>query len=100
HRVPARGHARADRVHGRLRAMPPPRLVTEEAFEWPADPLAKGGMAVVYEGLDRRLGRNVILKAPREDVDLPEGLEHILSERLVAESRVMARPQHPSIVTI
>ena len=39
-----------------------PALVSEEAFRWPEQPLAKGGMAVVYEGEDRRLTRKVILK--------------------------------------
>ena len=77
-----------------------PALVSEDAFEWPSEPLAKGGMAVVYLGDDRRLGRKVILKAPREDVEVPEGYEGFLEARLDAESQVLARLQHPSIVTI
>src|SRR4051812_19616917 len=44
----------------------PKGLVTEAAFRWPADPVARGGMAQIFTGEDRRLGRTVILKAPRE----------------------------------
>src|SRR5215216_5327659 len=44
----------------------PKGLVTENAFRWPADPMARGGMAQIFAGEDRRLGRSVILKAPRE----------------------------------
>lgn len=79
---------------------PPPPLVSEDAFHWPGRPLARGGMAVVYEGDDRRLARKVILKAPRDDVPLPEGMETVLEDRIEAESRVLARLQHPSVVTI
>src|SRR5580700_5262848 len=45
----------------------PKGLVSETAFRWPADPVARGGMAQIFAGEDRRLGRTVILKAPRED---------------------------------
>ena len=44
----------------------PKGLVTEAAFRWPADPMARGGMAQIFAGEDRRLARPVILKAPRE----------------------------------
>src|SRR4051812_34770916 len=43
----------------------PKGLVSENAFKWPADPMARGGMAQIFSGEDRRLGRTVILKAPR-----------------------------------
>jgi tRNA A-37 threonylcarbamoyl transferase component Bud32 len=79
---------------------PAPTLVNEDAFRWPSDPLARGGMAVVYEGEDKRLHRKVILKSPREDVPLPPELDGQLAARVEAESRVLARLQHPSIVTI
>lgn len=85
---------------GKVRRRAAPTLVTEDAFEWPATPLARGGMAVVYEGEDRRLRRKVILKAPREDVVVPPEYEGVLAERVEAESRVLARLQHPAIVTI
>jgi hypothetical protein len=52
----------------------PKGLVSENAFRWPADPIARGGMAQIFAGDDRRLGRSVILKAPREGDDLPAGL--------------------------
>src|SRR5215475_14119024 len=49
----------------------PKGLVSENAFRWPADPVARGGMALIFSGEDRRLGRSVILKALREGYDLP-----------------------------
>src|SRR5215831_6558522 len=49
----------------------PKGLVSENAFRWPADPIARGGMAQIFAGEDKRLGRTVILKAPREDEHLP-----------------------------
>jgi tRNA A-37 threonylcarbamoyl transferase component Bud32 len=75
-------------------------LVTEAAFQWPGDPLARGGMALIFEGKDRRLGRRVILKTPREGDDLGSDLEAVFRQRVAAEARVLAKLQHPSIVTI
>ena len=40
----------------------PKGLVSETAFRWPADPIARGGMAQIFAGEDKRLGRTVILK--------------------------------------
>jgi tRNA A-37 threonylcarbamoyl transferase component Bud32 len=78
----------------------PKGLVSENAFRWPADPIARGGMAQIFLGDDRRLGRKVILKAPREGDDLPAGMAEMFQRRVTAEARILAKLQHPSIVTI
>src|SRR5262245_22072093 len=78
----------------------PRDLVTEAAFRWPGDPLARGGMAMIFAGEDRRLGRTVILKMPREGDEVPPGLVKMFQQRVAAEARVLAKLQHPSIVTI
>jgi hypothetical protein len=78
----------------------PKGLVSETAFRWPADPVALGGMAQIFLGEDRRLGRTVILKAPREGDDLPAGMGEMFQRRVTAEARILAKLQHPSIVTI
>jgi tRNA A-37 threonylcarbamoyl transferase component Bud32 len=78
----------------------PKGLVSENAFRWPADPMARGGMAQIFLGDDRRLGRQVILKAPREGDDLPAGMAEMFQRRVTAEARILAKLQHPSIVTI
>jgi tRNA A-37 threonylcarbamoyl transferase component Bud32 len=78
----------------------PKGLVSENAFKWPPDPIARGGMAQIFAGEDRRLGRTVILKTPREDENLPAGMVEMFQRRVSAEARVLAKLQHPSIVTI
>jgi tRNA A-37 threonylcarbamoyl transferase component Bud32 len=78
----------------------PKGLVSEAAFRWPADPIARGGMAQIFAGEDRRLGRPVILKAPREGDELPAGMNELFQRRVSAEARILAKLQHPSIVTI
>ena len=78
----------------------PKGLVSENAFRWPADPMAQGGMAQIFLGDDRRLGRQVILKAPREGDELPAGMADMFQRRVTAEARILAKLQHPSIVTI
>lgn len=78
----------------------PKGLVSENAFRWPADPIARGGMAQIFLGEDRRLTRSVILKAPREGDDLPAGMGDMFQHRVTAEARILAKLQHPSIVTI
>jgi hypothetical protein len=62
----------------------PKGLVSENAFRWPADPIALGGMAQIFLGEDRRLGREVILKAPREGDDLPAGMAEMFQHRVTA----------------
>ncbi|HEX4452771.1 MAG TPA: protein kinase [Kofleriaceae bacterium] len=78
----------------------PKGLCTEAAFRWPADPLARGGMAQVFAGEDKRLNRTVILKAPRDDEGLPAGMVEMFQQRVTAEARVLAKLQHPGIVKI
>ncbi len=78
----------------------PKGLVTEAAFRWPGEPIAKGGMAQIFAGDDKRLGRTVILKAPRDDDNLPLGMVEMFQQRVTAEARVLAKLQHPAIVTI
>ena len=78
----------------------PKGLVSETAFRWPAQPMARGGMAQIFAGEDRRLGRTVILKAPREGEELPAGMAEMFQRRVTAEARILAKLQHPSIVTI
>ncbi len=80
--------------------LPKDDLVTESAFRWPGQPMAVGGMAAVFKGDDKRLGRTVILKVPRQDDDLPAAMNEMFQVRLETEARVLARLQHPSIVTI
>src|SRR4051812_29940459 len=78
----------------------PKGLVSENAFKWPADPMARGGMAQIFAGEDRRLGRTVILKAPRDGDDLPAGMGDMFQRRVTAEARILAKLQHPSIVKL
>jgi tRNA A-37 threonylcarbamoyl transferase component Bud32 len=78
----------------------PKGLCNETAFRWPADPVARGGMAQIFAGEDKRLNRTVILKAPREDDNLPVGMVEMFQHRVTAEARVLAKLQHPGIVTI
>jgi tRNA A-37 threonylcarbamoyl transferase component Bud32 len=78
----------------------PKGLVSEAAFKWPGQPIARGGMAQIFAGEDRRLGRTVILKAPREDENLPAGMSEMFQRRVTAEARVLAKLQHPAIVTL
>src|SRR3569833_2426041 len=85
-------------------AAPPPLelpkgLVSEDAYRWHGDPIARGGMAQIFAGEDKRLKRTVILKAPREDDNLPAGMTEMFQQRVTAEARVLAKLQHPSIVT-
>jgi tRNA A-37 threonylcarbamoyl transferase component Bud32 len=78
----------------------PKGLVSENAFRWPPDPIARGGMAQIFAGEDRRLGRTVILKAPREDEHIPAPMLEMFQRRVTAEARVLAKLQHPAIVKI
>ena len=52
--------------------------------------LGSGGMGVVYEAIDHRLGRAVALKLVRGDHDVS----------LLEEARAMARIRHPAVLTV
>lgn len=56
--------------------------------------LGRGGMGVVYEGVDKVLERLVVIKVITPRVAESGGA------RLVREARLAARVQHPSIVTV
>jgi tRNA A-37 threonylcarbamoyl transferase component Bud32 len=90
----------ADVVSAPIHLDLPKGLVSESAFKWPADPVARGGMAAIYLAEDKRLGRTVILKAPREGDELAPGLAEMFQRRVTAEARILAKLQHPAIVTI
>ncbi|HTE54097.1 MAG TPA: protein kinase [Kofleriaceae bacterium] len=78
--------------------------VSEQAFDWERDPMAVGGMAEVFTARDRRLPREVILKRPRtygvDGKPLPPEMAEELRGRLETEALILAKLQHPSIVTI
>jgi TolB-like protein len=57
--------------------------------------IGRGGFGVVYEALDRELGRSVAFKLLRGSVQ-PSGRE----ERLLREAEAAARLSHPNIVTL
>jgi eukaryotic-like serine/threonine-protein kinase len=59
------------------------------------EPVARGGMGVVYAVEDVRLGRRVALKV----LDITDSTGH-LQERLIREARVLARLEHPGIVPV
>lgn len=78
----------------------PKGLVSEAAFVWPAEPMAEGGMAAIYAAEDRRLGRTVILKTPRDGEQFAPSLTRMFAKRVATEAAVLAKLAHPSIVTI
>ncbi|MCC7104140.1 MAG: protein kinase [Chloroflexi bacterium] len=60
------------------------------------DPLGEGGMAIVYRGLDRVLGRPVAIKMLRPRLSE----DHELIERLQREARAAAKLSHPNLIDI
>ncbi len=61
-----------------------------------AGELGRGGMGVVYEARDLRLGRTVALKALRDDLRAtPERIQ-----RFIEEAQIAGQLQHPGIVPV
>jgi serine/threonine protein kinase/formylglycine-generating enzyme required for sulfatase activity len=58
--------------------------------------LGRGGMATVYLARQDRLGRQVALKVMQP----PPGIDEDFTARFIKEGRIIARLQHPRIVTI
>jgi serine/threonine-protein kinase len=58
--------------------------------------IAEGGMGVVYEALDERLGRTVALKLLREDL----ASDGEFRRRFIDESRAAASLDHPNILPV
>jgi serine/threonine-protein kinase len=58
--------------------------------------IGSGGMAVVHDGWDRRLERNVAVKLMRPDV----AHQPAVRERFEAEARTAARLVHPNVVSV
>jgi serine/threonine protein kinase len=92
-----------ERVHTFLHQMPE---LPRPARPWKPRPtwvgnyhiirkIASGGMATVYEAMDSRIGRRIALKMLR----LGEDSQEILS-RLQREAELLAKLNHPDIVTI
>src|SRR5690348_3557306 len=59
--------------------------------------LGAGGMGEVYEAYDGELERAIALKVMRPEL---LGQPGVLAERLVRESRMMAKLAHPSVITV
>ncbi len=58
--------------------------------------LGAGGMGMVYAAHDTELDRTVALKVLRPELGRAAGL----TDRLVRESRLMARVSHPAVITV
>lgn len=78
-------------LHGSIESggenLGPYRLVRE---------LGRGGMGVVYQALDTKLGREVALKMLRPE----DAMDLIALERFEIEAQAMARLHHPNIIEI
>jgi hypothetical protein len=64
--------------------------------------IGRGGMGVVYEGLDTRLDRRVAIKTidlPHDDSVSPEAYQELVA-RFQTEAKAIAKLSHPNIVTI
>jgi tRNA A-37 threonylcarbamoyl transferase component Bud32/tetratricopeptide (TPR) repeat protein len=59
--------------------------------------LGRGGMGHVYEAYDAELDRSIALKVLRPEL---AGATAMFAERLVRESRMMARVVHPAVIVV
>ena len=71
------------------------RLATRGVYEVEGE-LGRGGMAVVYLGVDTRLERRVAIKVMDPRLSLTQGM----AERFLREARLAARLQHPNIIVV
>lgn len=71
------------------------RIATAGAYEVVAE-LGRGGMAVVYGGVDRKLERRVAIKVMDPRLSMTQGM----SARFLQEARIAARLQHPNIIVV
>ena len=81
----------------RLRAPSPPSVPARTVGRYQLlEPVAGGGMGVVYKAVDERLGRTVALKFlhPRF------GADDSAAERFRLEARTIAALEHPNICTV
>jgi formylglycine-generating enzyme required for sulfatase activity/predicted Ser/Thr protein kinase len=62
--------------------------------------IGKGGMGVVYRGLDPYIGRTVAIKTIRLDVLRQEGSRDEALRRFLREAQAAGNLSHPNIVTI
>lgn len=90
-----------DRTHG---SAPPPAAASTPSFQFSPDFLARyemldrlgaGAMGAVYLMRQRDLDRRVAVKVVREDA-----LDPLLRERLLKEAQILARVNHPHVVTV
>ncbi len=58
--------------------------------------LGRGGMAVVYAGVDRKLQRRVAIKVMDPRLSMTPGM----AERFLQEARIAARLQHPNVIVV
>src|SRR5262245_7735978 len=59
--------------------------------------LGAGGMGEVYDAYDAELERPLALKLMRPEL---AGSANLLADRLVRESRIMAKVVHPAVITV
>lgn len=84
---------------GRRGAQPPPLNRTLSAVELRYEmgkPIGQGGMGVVYEARDRKLGRAVAVKVLRDEARLDPKAKAAFLE----EARTLAELSHPAIVDL
>ncbi len=71
------------------------RRVTAADYEIRGE-LGRGGMAVVYLAIDRKLDRPVAIKVMDPRLMLTDGM----AQRFLREARIAARLQHPNIIVV
>jgi hypothetical protein len=64
------------------------------------EPVARGGMSVVFRAGDRTLGRDVAVKVVSLAAGAPEHLLPVVRERFRREAASAARIQHPNVVQV